>query len=304
MKSDADASFLLLGETGVGKNVMANYIHNETPGRCNNNFEEVFSVREDNLWESELFGHKEGSFTGAIKDYNGAIARAKGGTLFLDEIGDISYQSQTKLLKFTNDWTYKPIGGDDYIDANVRIISATNKTLEYLTDNNYFRNDLYYRIAAEIISIPPLRERADDIIGLGEYFLDEWNQSYETSYVLGEGDISLLIRHSYPGNIRELKSIIWSVARNSFDDFNTACLEKRLEEQNMKIINKPASKNIIKLQPEILTLKYVQQKVEADHIKKVLVSTNFNISRTVIILGINRGTLSSKLKKYNLKDSA
>ena len=297
-RKDKDVPFLILGETGVGKNVLANYIHEQTPGRCCHRFVEACLSRDDNLLDSALFGYRQGAYTGAYRNHDGAFALAEGGSIFLNEIGDISPQGQFKLLKVLDDWQYLPVGGNDYIETDVRVIAATNKPIEYLMEGTHFRSDLYYRLSAELVTIPPLRERLEDIIPLAEYFVDEWNQYHQTTYVLGENDVSLLMEYSFPGNARELKHIVESTARWSGERFNTQYLSGKLIPKKINIA--PVSVNTS--EPVLLTLEEFHCKTEYGYIKRCLDSTNYNISQTAKILGITRSTLRNKMKYHGLNE--
>ena len=154
---DKDVSFLLLGETGVGKNVLARHIHEQTPSRCNYPFVEPALSREDNLLDSELFGYVKGAFTGAMASgHDGAFTLAKGGTVFMDEIGNLSYQGQFKLLKTIDEGWFSPVGSCQHIDIDTRIIAATNKPEADLQAGTFFRNDLYWRINGETVVVPQI----------------------------------------------------------------------------------------------------------------------------------------------------
>lgn len=298
---DKDVLFLIGGETGVGKNVLARFIHDETPARCQYPFIEASLSRDDNLLDSELYGYKPGAFTGAaVIGHDGAFTRAKGGTVFLNEIGDLSPQGQFKLLKVLDDGQYLPVGGNDYLTANVRIIAATNKPLDDLRAGTFFRQDLYYRFGAETVIIPPLRERPEDIVPLAEYFMGWCNQKYHTSYVLGEDDKSLLLQYPFPGNIRELKNAIQGAVLWSDAEFNTVRLMELLPAGGVETTPKLVYEPNPALQCKILSLAEVCRETERKHIRGILIATNYNISRAAQRLGISRLTLRRKMELYGL----
>ena len=207
--SPTKSTVLLTGETGTGKGVLAKIIHKYS----NRKDEQFISVHcgaiPDTLLESELFGHEKGSFTGAIKKKLGKFEIAEGGTLFLDEIGTITPAAQIKLLQVIQDNTFQRVGGVDTIEANIRIIAATNIDLKQLCDEKKFRFDLYYRLNVFPIELPPLRERKEDIPLLIEVFLNRLNKFHSKSiYDVHPKVIEAFQHYSWPGNIRELENVI------------------------------------------------------------------------------------------------
>lgn len=204
-----DTTVLVTGESGTGKELVADALHSESP-RCNRPLVKVdcTAIPED-LLESELFGHKKGSFTGADRDRLGRILQADGGTLFLDEIGDISSRMQLRLLRFLQERTFYPVGQDQPIQVDVRVITATNADLKEKVNGEKFREDLYFRLRVVDIHLPPLRERLEDIPLLARHFLTIFNDKMQKG-ITGFSDpiIGILARHSWPGNIRELEHVI------------------------------------------------------------------------------------------------
>ena len=216
-----DEPVLLLGETGTGKTIIARRIH-ELSSRKSGPFVEVnCSAIARELAESELFGHVQGAFTGANKNRSGKFRAAHRGTLFLDEIGDLPVDLQVKLLKALEDQSIYPVGSDESVPVDVRLIAATHKDLVHMVREGTFRADLYQRLKVVVIKLPPLRERREDILPLAEYFLAERNRKYGESRYLS-GDVkNLFIRYPWPGNIRELKNTIDSACSISLKD----CIE-------------------------------------------------------------------------------
>jgi transcriptional regulator with PAS, ATPase and Fis domain len=223
--SKTDSNVLLLGETGVGKEIFAKAIHLNSD-RKNKNFVAVnCSAISKDLIESELFGYKAGAFTGASKNKLGLFEEADGGTLFLDEIGELDVSVQSKLLRVLENNSFIKAGDTKETHVNVRIISATNKNLQQSIIDGSFRADLFYRISVISITIPPLRERKEDIIPLTEYFIKLYAAKFNKNInLVSENFYSALTNYSFPGNVRELKNIIERTIlladRNTIDKTN------------------------------------------------------------------------------------
>ena len=207
--SPTDATVLLLGESGVGKEVFATAIH-ENSERANSAFIKVHcGALPETLLESELFGHEKGAFTGATTKRQGRFERADGGTIFLDEIGDISPHVQIKLLRVLQEREFERVGGEETISVDIRIITATNKNLEEAVKNGTFREDLYYRLNVVEITIPPLRERAEDIPELATQFLNKISKKYNKNISGFDPEVlKIFLKYPWPGNIRELQNAI------------------------------------------------------------------------------------------------
>jgi Nif-specific regulatory protein len=207
--ADSNATVLIRGESGTGKDLVAHAIHyNSTRG--NKPFVKVnCTALPETLLESELFGHEKGAFTGAIERKIGRFEKANGGTIFLDEIGDFSINLQVKLLRIIQFREFERVGGNETIKANVRIIVATNKNLEEQIKEKLFREDLYYRINVFPIYLPPLRERKDDIMLLADYFLEQFSKENNKRITrISTPAIEMLTSYHWPGNIRELENCI------------------------------------------------------------------------------------------------
>ncbi|MCW8854521.1 MAG: sigma-54-dependent Fis family transcriptional regulator [Gammaproteobacteria bacterium] len=201
------STVFLLGESGVGKDCAARYIHQHSD-RCNGTFLVVdCGALGENLIESELFGYEKGAFTGANKTKKGLFEAANHGTLFIDEIGELPLHLQTKLLRVLETGSIRRIGGTEYIKVDVRIIAATNRDPQEMIKNNSFRQDLYYRLTAFPVTVPPLRERKDDIPVLAEFFLKQIEDG-DNQIPLPPEVIEKLLSYSYPGNVRELRNLI------------------------------------------------------------------------------------------------
>jgi len=213
-----DASVLLLGESGTGKELVARAIH-QNSSRADNPFVAVnCAALPESVIESELFGHEKGSFTGAFEQRKGRFEQANGGTLFLDEIGELSPGLQVKLLRFLQDHRFERVGGNTSIEANVRVIAATNRNLQESVDQGDFRPDLYYRLNVFPINIPPLRERGADILLLADHFVAKFNrESAKKIQRISTPALDLLMIYHWPGNVRELENCILRAAILSTD---------------------------------------------------------------------------------------
>ncbi|MDI6826912.1 MAG: sigma-54 dependent transcriptional regulator, partial [Armatimonadota bacterium] len=279
--ADSNASVLILGESGVGKEYLARAIHYQSP-RADGPFVKVScAALPEALLESELFGHEKGAFTGAIARRIGRFEMADGGTLFLDEIGDVTLATQVKLLRFLQEKQFERVGGSETLRADVRIIAATNKDLKKAIADKEFREDLYYRLNVITINLPPLRERIEDIPELVRHFIAKYNNETGKSIegVSPEG-MALLKSYSWPGNIRELENCIERAV--------ILCHGRTILPQHLLLSeeNEPFSSPL----PSNDGMRPLKD-VEREHIANVLSKCNWNQSRAASILGIDRKTL-------------
>lgn len=216
----SDATVLLLGESGVGKNFIASFIHEHSPRKKSPFICINCSTIASNLFESELFGYAPGAFTGAgSKGKIGMVELAEGGTLFLDEIGEVPIALQVKLLELIQEKRYSPVGDVRFKSANVRIITATNRDLKSLIDKKDFREDLYYRLKVVELSVPPLRDRQEDIEGYLKYFLAKYNQEYSLRRQFAPETLDHLLMYQWPGNIRELQNLVHNLVLMAEEPF-------------------------------------------------------------------------------------
>ncbi|WP_235822050.1 sigma-54 interaction domain-containing protein [Gottfriedia luciferensis] len=228
-----DATVLIQGESGTGKGVIAKYIHQKS-NRSNAPFLSLnCATIPEELLESELFGYKDGAFTGATKGgKQGLLELADGGTVFLDEVGDISPKVQAKLLKVIQEFEFMPVGGKQTKKVNIRILAATNRNLYEMVQNKEFREDLYYRLHVVNLNIPPLRDRKEDIIPLTYHFLSEFNRKHQVNVIISEEALDIFYNYSWPGNIRQLENMLESLVVTSDgiiqkDDLTSLIVENR-----------------------------------------------------------------------------
>lgn len=203
------STIMILGETGTGKEVLAKFIHQNSDRVAKPFIPVDCSALSDTLFESELFGHVKGAFTGAMRDTLGFIRAAEGGTLFLDEIGELSLQLQAKLLRVLQEKTVVPVGDTKPRPVNVRVITATHRDLPEMVRQGTFRQDLYFRLNVVVLRTPPLRERNEDVVQLANHFLKTQAELYEETPRQLSPDVSALLQgYSWPGNIRELANVM------------------------------------------------------------------------------------------------
>ncbi|MCB7480528.1 sigma-54-dependent transcriptional regulator [Christiangramia sediminis] len=282
-----DANILILGENGTGKDLVARAIH-ENSTRRNKPFVKVdVGALTSSLFESELFGYKKGAFTDAREDRKGRFEAANGGTLFLDEIGNISLRQQARLLTVLQNRKITPLGSNDSVEVDIRLICATNLKISELSDENKFRKDLIYRINTVDIIIPPLRARGTDITLLTRFFLDFYSDKYsKAAFKVEKSFLDKLKKHSFPGNVRELQYVVERAVIMS----ENSVLED--EDLSFSAIESASGKQ------EIDDLRL--ETVEKNTILKVIDKNRGNISKSAKELGITRAALYRRLDKYDL----
>lgn len=287
-----EATVLIYGESGTGKELVAEALHKNSE-RKNQAFIKVnCAALAEGLLESELFGHEKGAFTGAEKQREGKFVQADGGTLFLDEIGETSQAMQVKLLRVLQEQELQRVGGEETIKVDVRIIAATNRNLEDEVAQNNFREDLYYRLNVVMLTVPPLRDRGEDIPLLVEYFARKFAEKNRRVLDGITSDcLALLCRYGWPGNVRELENAIErGIILMRGTELSEKSLPLSIQKQSPKILAKDDDSN----QTEPISLFDAEKQL----ILKTLVDTGGNKSEASRRLGITPKTLQSKLKKY------
>ena len=338
--AQSDISILITGDSGVGKEVFARAIHNYSK-RSN---KELVSVNcgaiPEGILESELFGHKKGSFTGAIEDRKGYFEIADGGTLFLDEIAEMPPTTQVKLLRVLETQEFIRIGGETVTKVDVRIIAATNKDLQKEVDSKKFRNDLYFRLKAVSLNIPPLRNRKGDIPEFISYFIKNYSAGNKIPEpTLTKEAIAMLQNYNWPGNIRELKNVVetaTTLSKTGILDVDSflplLTVENSADEsRNLPVhVNRPMEsldrefiyRALIEIKKDLMDLKLFAEKnqnefnnipdrgdneivplqtVEKQAIEKAFISARYNKKKTAQLLGISERTLYRKLIEYGLE---
>lgn len=289
MAAKSNSRVLILGESGVGKEVIAHVLH-ENSSRADKPFIEMnCAAIPQELIESELLGHEKGSFTGAFERKKGKFELADEGTLFLDEVGDMSLSTQSKVLRVIETQEFQRVGGSKNIKVDVRIIAATNKELLEEVKKGNFREDLLYRLNVIPIEVPPLRERKEDIPELIEYFLEYFAVEYgQKPKKINADGLKILEVYDWPGNIRELRNVIERLVIMTPSNTITS--------KNI-IIGGVARSDYF----AFTTLKEARDSFEKDFIMKKLGENNWNISKTAEILDIERSNLHRKIKAYDIK---
>ncbi len=285
MVAPTDTSVLIRGESGTGKELIARLIHT----RSQRAFGTIVAVNcgalSDSLLESELFGHEKGAFTGATSRRKGKIELADGGTLFLDEIGEISTKVQVELLRALEDKKITRLGGTQEIPVNFRLICATNRDLEKAVRDGDFRDDLFFRINVFALTIPPLRDRPEDILPIAEHFLERYAGAMGRQARGFSAEVqALLVRYPWPGNVRELA--------NAIERALVVCRGTEIEREHLPIVG--AGEVVADSDQSLSAL-------EEKHIRRLLKQHGFNVTHAAKALGIDRVTLYNKMRKFGIE---
>jgi DNA-binding NtrC family response regulator len=279
-----DTTILITGETGTGKGLAAKAIHTNSPRKEGPFVGINCGAIPEHLMESELFGHQKGAFTDAKENKKGRLELAHGGTLFLDEIGEITMRMQIDLLRVLEERVFYRVGGTQPIEADFRVITATNRNLETAIKEGIFREDLYYRLNVISFAMPALRERKEDIPLLADHFLRRFSQETNKPFDgISREAMDEMMMYEWPGNIRELE--------NAIERAVVVGKGKKIEPENLPIFRPEYC------EPPRMSLK----DMERAHIRQVLEENDWNIARSAKLLEIDRTTLYSKIKKYDLQ---
>jgi len=282
---------LIYGESGTGKELVAHAIHALSPRAAEPFVEVNCAAIPEELIESELFGHTKGSFTSAHEDKIGKFQKADGGTLFLDEVGDMSLRTQAKVLRALEEQRFEPVGGPGSVQVDVRVVAATNKNLEEEIERGNFREDLFYRLNVIPFSVPPLRDRREDIPLLADHFLREFTTAYgRKAKELTPEAYRLLGEYHWPGNVRELKNLIERIVILN--------PQVRVDSRHIPITGprKPQERPLDRFG----SLQEVREAAEREYILRKLEETSGNVTRTAELLGLERSNLYRKMKTLGI----
>ena len=305
--ADGESTTVLIeGESGAGKDVVANLIHRTSLRRDNALLEINCAALPEHLLESELFGHEKGSFTGAVAQKKGLLELADSGTLFLDEIGEMTLPVQVKLLRVLEKMNFRRVGGIDDISVDVRIVAATNRNLENQVRAGSFREDLYYRLNVVNLLVPPLRDRAEDIMPLVEYFLGVFNLKFKKSFTgLSDDARRALLEYGWPGNIRELKNLLERSVLLGTGEI--------LEEEHLQLPSGGGQGgDLFRVLQEVLRkplpddgvdLEGLVGEFEESLVRKAFEAADGNQTEAARLLGLNRDKFRYRLKQYGIKGS-
>ena len=301
--AQSQANALLIGESGVGKELAAHFVHRNSPRRGGPFMAVDCAALTETLFESEIFGHERGAFTGCVGRKQGIFELAHGGTLFLDEVGELTSSMQAKLLRVLESGEFRRIGGREVLHADVRVIAATNRDLRAMADVGAFREDLYYRLACIVTELPPLRARRSDIPALAEALLVHINQANHSScYLTGEA-MEKLVNYDYPGNVRELRNVLSRAAAQCAGNRQGAI-------RGADIVFHPRTTRLeathpmpLADTPEADDLPVRMQDVEARHLSDLLRRYQGRRRSVADALGVSERTLYRKIKRYGLSQT-
>lgn len=302
--SKTDISILLTGKSGVGKEVFARYIHDHSQ-RVSQKFVPInCAALSKNLLESELFGHEKGAFTGANQRRIGRFEEANNGTLFLDEMGEMDHETQVKLLRVLESKSIERVGGNENIPVNIRLITATNRDLAAEVESGHFRKDLFYRINAINIEIPPLSQRKEDIFAFFDYFVQQFEERYQKSIKGYDSSVTELLQtYEFPGNIRELKNMVERGVVLTDDGYlkrqdlleSTSCEPMSVTDLSI------GSASMKELTIGNQSLRELRKEAEKQYIILVLKTYKSDLNKTAEQLDITKRQLFNKIKEFDIK---
>lgn len=294
MAAPTNAPVIITGESGTGKEFIASAIHNLSERKNKPYLKMNCAAIPDNLLESELFGYEQGAFTDARKSKKGKFELANGGSLFFDEIGDMSLNTQSKLLRILQEQEFEKLGGTEVIKTDVRFICATNKNFQNLIDRNLFRSDLYYRISVISIQLPPLRERREDIPALCAYYIDIFNRQYQKNVkALSSAVEAFFLTHCWPGNIRELKNVLERSVIFCQGDYIESSHLPRQYQQDVNSCEEMDN-------PDRNKLEGLYNSLSRQVIVDALEQSGWSRQKAAETLNIHRKTLYNRMKKYGI----
>ncbi|WP_020406810.1 sigma 54-interacting transcriptional regulator [Hahella ganghwensis] len=287
--AQSDVNVMIQGESGTGKEVLANAIHESSARRSHPFIAINCGAIPEELLESELFGHVKGAFTGASRDHKGLFLAAEGGTLFLDEIGDMPLHLQVKLLRVLQERQIKPVGSTEYVNVNIRIISATHKNLLEMIEENNFREDLYYRLNVVNFELPPLRERREDLPVLLNHFLDQLGERYsQTAKRVAPEALEYLLAYQWPGNVRELMNFSEKCHALSASQIISRELVSQTLPQKQKV------------QDTQVSLSEAKRRFEKDYVERLLNQAGGSIPEAARLADRNRSDFFKIVKKHGI----
>jgi len=295
--AQTNTTVLIEGETGTGKEQIARAIHEATQGRPGPLIAVNCAALPENLLESELFGHEKGAFTTALNQRRGRFELANGGTIFLDEVGDIPPAMQAKLLRVLQERRFERVGGVESIEVDVRVIAATNRSLLQLVQDGKFREDLYYRLNVLKIDLPPLRERPEDIPLLAAHFAQKYSRPGESPKQFSPQAMDALIKHPWPGNIRELEN---AIERSCVTSLNGCIQLENLPTELTSPVPKKQPFNIDLDRPLRDLLREISADVERQYIRKALEQSHGHVGRCAKMCGLSRRTLSARIADFQI----
>ena len=300
--ADSDSSVLVTGETGTGKEMIANLIHSSSSRRHKPFVPVSCAILSETLIESELFGHERGAFTGAIKDRPGRFELAQGGTIFLDDVDDVPMSMQVKLLRVLQNRTIERLGGTRSIPIDVRVVTGSKRDLRQMVTENRFRDDLFYRLNVIPINLPPLRERREDIPILMEHFIKRYFRARgEEPRLIAPAVQQSFLRYPWPGNVRELENSCERIAQTcTCDTVRVGCVPVSVLFHKYAVENEPIVET--HAHPSAVSLDDRLREVESNLISWALKVSSGNKSKAAELLNIKRSTLGDRIKKLGLGD--
>jgi DNA-binding NtrC family response regulator len=292
---------LIEGETGTGKELVARAIHQASQRRTGPMVAVNCAALPENLLESELFGHEKGAFTSAVGQRRGRFELADGGTIFLDEVGDIPAAMQAKLLRVLQERRFERVGGVESIEVDVRVIAATNRSLQQLVKDGTFREDLYYRLNVVKIDLPPLRERPEDIPLLAQHFADKYARLEDGPKRISPAAMDIMLHYRWPGNIRELE--------NALERACVTTMGNTIGPENLppEVLGSDSPSLPYKIdldQPLTELIRKISAEIEEQYIRRALEKSHGNVGRCAKICGLSRRSISAKITEYNINKAS